>query len=118
MYCDGITQDQDRGFSPQLNIPLGVLPFKYLGMPLSAKKRTYIQCKPLLERITGKLQGWTNKLLSHGGKMKLVQAVIQGMLAFWAQVFILPKKLIKQVDTLCRAFIWSGELGSMKSPIS
>ena len=30
---------------------------------------------------------------------------------FWAQIFCLPKKLIKMVDDVCRSFIWTGKEG-------
>lgn len=31
---------------------------------------------------------------------------------------MLPKKLLEQIDSQCRAFVWSSELGSKKSPVA
>lgn len=57
--------------------------------------------------------------LSYGGRVRLVQSMIEGVESFWSQIFLLLKKLIKMVESNCRAFIWSGtNLESKRAPIA
>ncbi|XP_070001865.1 uncharacterized protein [Nicotiana sylvestris] len=38
----------------------------------------------------------------------LVQSIIFGIQAYWAQLFILLAKVLKMIEALCRSYIWSG----------
>ncbi|WMV55137.1 hypothetical protein MTR67_048522 [Solanum verrucosum] len=29
--------------------------------------------------------------------------------SFWAQVFLLPKKVLQQIETICKRFLWNGD---------
>ncbi|KAH0706018.1 hypothetical protein KY289_011094 [Solanum tuberosum] len=40
--------------------------------------------------------------------MQLVQSVLFGIQAYWAQLFIIPSKVIKLIDAHCRSYGWSG----------
>uniref|UniRef100_M1C2G7 Reverse transcriptase n=1 Tax=Solanum tuberosum TaxID=4113 RepID=M1C2G7_SOLTU len=40
--------------------------------------------------------------------MRLVQSVLFGIQAYWAQLFIIPSKVIKLIDAHCRSYVWSG----------
>lgn len=109
-YVSGVSHDVMQQLSVRIGIPLGNLPFRYLGVPLSSRKLTYLQCKPLLERIVARVKTWTAKKLSYADRLQLIKSVLFGVQAFWAQIFLLPKKLLKAVQTTCRTFLWTGGL--------
>lgn len=46
--------------------------------------------------------------MSYAGRLELLRSVIGGITNFWSSVFCLPKKVMKQVETLCRTFLWTG----------
>lgn len=75
---------------------------------MSFKKIALIQWQPLIDRITRKISSWTAKKLSYAGRIQLVKSVIFGIQAYWAQLFILPSKVLKMIDAMCRSYIWSG----------
>ena len=83
----------------------GDFPFRYLGVPLHSKKLNSRDCRPLVDKIIGRVKFWSSRLLSYAGRIQLVRSVIGGMKNFWAQIFCLPKKLIKMVEDVCRSFI-------------
>lgn len=91
-----------------LGVPRGSLPFTYLGVPLATKRLNATQCKFIVEKFTSELSHWTSKLLSYSGRLRLLQTVIEGMYEFLAQIFDLPKKLLKMVESKCRFFLWAG----------
>ncbi|XP_070016028.1 uncharacterized protein [Nicotiana sylvestris] len=84
------------------------LPFKYLGVTLLTKKLSLVQWQPLIEKIVARISAWTTKKLSYGGRVQLVQTVLFGVQAYWAQLFVLPAKVLKTIDAYCRSYVWSG----------
>ncbi|XP_058759242.1 uncharacterized protein LOC131632512 [Vicia villosa] len=97
----------------------GVLPFKYLGVPLSSRRLSINQCQPLVDKITARIQHWTAHLLSAAGRSQLVKSVLVSVATYWMQVFPLPKKIINHVESICRMYLWSGKSSnSKKAPIA
>nr|GEX00235.1 hypothetical protein [Tanacetum cinerariifolium] len=47
----------------------GILPIKYLGVPLISSRLVYKDCKILLERVQNRISVWKNKSLSYAGKL-------------------------------------------------
>ncbi|KAH0720194.1 hypothetical protein KY284_005224 [Solanum tuberosum] len=45
------------------------------------------------------------KFLSYAGRLQLVQSILTSIQAFWAQIFLLPKKVLQQVETICKRFL-------------
>ena len=40
--------------------------------------------------------------------------VLLSINVYWSQIFILPKNVLKQVNAICRAFLWTGTCNSPK----
>lgn len=91
-------------------IPQGFLPMQYLGLPLSTKKLSLLNCEPLLQKIKSKISLWTAKYLSLAGRLQLLSSVISGIINFWCAAFILPKACINQINSMCSAYLWKGSL--------
>lgn len=86
----------------------GNLPVKYLGVPLITTKLRYTDCQILIDRITSRTKSWANKYLSYAGRVQLVKSVLFSMQTYWSSIFILPKKVLKEVESILRAFFWTG----------
>lgn len=83
----------------------GALPFKYLGVPLSSRKLSVHLCKPLIDKILARVQHWTARLLSYAGKLQLIKSVVFSITSYWMQIFPLPKKVLRHIESLCRIFL-------------
>ena len=81
---------------------------RYLGVPLITTKLQYADCKTLIDKITSRIKTWTNRYLTYAGRIQLISSVLSSMHTYWCSLFILPKKVIKEVEGLLRAFFWSG----------
>lgn len=58
-------------------------------------------------------------VLSYGRMVILINSVTMAILTYWSQVFIVPKKLLKKVESSCKCFVWIGKsIHSRKAPIS
>ena len=91
-----------------LNIGVGTLPIRYLGMPLTTKTLTSHDYEPLIDKIRSRMLCWSNKTLSFAGRLQLIKSVIASMVNFWSQAFILPAKCLDKIESMCSAFLWSG----------
>ncbi|GJW51132.1 putative RNA-directed DNA polymerase, eukaryota, reverse transcriptase zinc-binding domain protein [Tanacetum coccineum] len=97
----------------------GRLPVKYLGVPLVSSRLVFRDCKELIEKVEGRINDWKNKSLSIAGRLQLVQSVIASMHVYWALVFILPSRILLEIEQLMRGFLWcQGGLSRGKAKVS
>ncbi|GJZ42190.1 hypothetical protein Tco_0589076 [Tanacetum coccineum] len=76
-------------------------------------------CKELIEKVEGRINDWKNKSLSITGRLQLVQSVIASMHVYWASVFILPSRILLEIEQLMRGFLWcQGGLSRGKAKVA
>ncbi|KAJ0955349.1 putative RNA-directed DNA polymerase [Helianthus annuus] len=85
----------------------GVLPVKYLGVPLISSRLYYKDCKVLVDRMEARITDWKNKSLSFAGRLQLIRSVLSSLHVYWASVFILPKRIINDLEDRMRRFLWA-----------
>lgn len=108
VFLGGVISEDKASIIAELGFTEGMLSVRYLGVPLSPKKLSVAQCKPLVDRMIARISNWTTRFLSYAVRLQLVRAVLFGMQAFWAQIFIFLKKVMKLIESHCRSFLWSG----------
>lgn len=91
-------------------ISQGFILIRYLGVPLCTKKLSILNCEPLLQSVRAKISSWTSKFFSFAGRQVLINIVIAGITNFLVQCFVLPKRCIKNIDSMCNAYLWKGTL--------
>ncbi|XP_021741986.1 uncharacterized protein LOC110708209 [Chenopodium quinoa] len=57
-FFGGVSDDENALFLQVLGMSAGCIPFRYLGVPLSSKKLSVLQCKPLVAKITSRVDSW------------------------------------------------------------
>ncbi|GJT01427.1 hypothetical protein Tco_0822596 [Tanacetum coccineum] len=100
--------------APGLILPFkeGYLPVKYLGVPLVTSRLVFRDCKELIENVHARVDDWKNKFLSAAGRLQLIRSVLSSMHIYWASMFILPSRVLLDIEQIIRRFLWSH--GSMK----
>ncbi|KAL2237299.1 UNVERIFIED_CONTAM: hypothetical protein Sindi_0921600 [Sesamum indicum] len=86
----------------------GVLPMKYLGLPLISSRLTISDCRPLLLKIDKRIAGWEGISLSYAGRVQIIKSVLMALSLYWASAFILPKEVINEIEKRLRTFLWKG----------
>ncbi|XP_060200123.1 uncharacterized protein LOC132628355 [Lycium barbarum] len=117
IYFGGVSNAEQLLIIRELGFAKGELPFKYLGVPLSTKRTTVFQYKPLVDKILERIQSWIARFLSYAGRIQLIKSVLFSVQIFWSQVFILPKKIVKVIESLCRKFLWIGSVEPSKKAL-
>jgi len=63
-------------------------------------------------RRSGRLNSWTSKNLSFAGRLQLLSSVLYSLHVYWMGIFILPKKILKDINQKFNRFLWNGKEGS------
>ncbi|KAL9675646.1 hypothetical protein QQ045_003849 [Rhodiola kirilowii] len=92
-----------------LRINISSLPVRYLGFPLTTRPISSSDCSAIIQRLTSKLECWSNRFLSRAGKRCLIQSVLQAIVYYWARICFLPKQVLKAVNSICTRFLWNGK---------
>ncbi|KAL2230755.1 UNVERIFIED_CONTAM: hypothetical protein Sindi_1669900 [Sesamum indicum] len=90
----------------------GALPMRYLGLPLISSRLTIADCRPLLLKIDKRIAGWEGTTISYAGRVQIIKSVLIALSLDWASTFILPKKVINEIEKRLRAFLWKGTTNS------
>nr|XP_043615902.1 uncharacterized protein LOC122587801 [Erigeron canadensis] len=91
------------------NAILDIMPFeedqlsvKYLGVHLISTRLVYKDCAILIERMEKKITNW----LYFAGRLQLINSVLISMHTYWASVFILPTRILHELERKMRGFLW------------
>ncbi|XP_059627352.1 uncharacterized protein LOC132270169 [Cornus florida] len=102
---DYLTEGRIKGL---LGIKMGSLPVRYLGVLLISTNLKYSHCSLLIGNITKRITHWSSRSLSYAGWLQLIKAVPVSTQIYWSSIFILPKSVINELNSIFRAFLWSG----------
>ena len=78
----------------------------YLGLPTLMGKSKTVAFQSIKNRVWKKLQNWKLKFLSHVGKEILIKAIIQAIPTYSMSVFMLPKTLCSDINSMMQTFWW------------
>ena len=85
--------------------------FKYLGYqlkPLGYKSNDWLW---LIQKFECRILHWSHKLLSLGGRLILVQAVLTSVPVYWLRLAPIPVSVINKLRSILFAFLW-GSFGN------
>ncbi|KAG7585557.1 Reverse transcriptase domain [Arabidopsis thaliana x Arabidopsis arenosa] len=107
LFLAGVNETESATIA-NYGFPHASLPIRYLGLPLMCRKLTVSEYAPLVNKIKGKFNSWAVKSLSYAGRLQLIATVITGTVVFWISTFKIPRGCIREIESLCSRFLWSG----------
>ncbi|XP_062103396.1 uncharacterized protein LOC133814456 [Humulus lupulus] len=105
-YFGGVSAADRNVIMQVIQLPEGTFPLHYLGVPMRPMKWKHVDCEIIVQKMRTKLFSWSSKHLSYAGRLLLIHTVLFGLRNYWMNVFILPQSIIKEVEKLCRMFLW------------
>ncbi|XP_062097435.1 uncharacterized protein LOC133803386 [Humulus lupulus] len=114
VYFGGVAEDEAQNLLEGLQFTEGHFPLKYLGVPLRTARWKAGECSLIIKKIQSKLHTWASRHLSFAGRAQLINSVLLSIRTFWMSIFILPKSVTKEVDRLCRNFLWGVKDGNFQ----
>jgi hypothetical protein len=89
-----------------LNCRKGTIPFKYLGLLVGANLRSASTWEPLISSLRKRLGNWNNKFVSLGGRIVLLNSVLNAIPIFYLSYLKIPIQVWKKVRKIQRDFLW------------
>ncbi|XP_020256483.1 uncharacterized protein LOC109833285 [Asparagus officinalis] len=114
VFFGGVNETVKNDIINLLGFKEGSFPIRYLGVPLICKKLSYVDCNALINQVSNQFQTWIkHRKLSYAGRLEVIRSVILGIQVFWTSNYVLPIKVTRKIDEMCRSFLW----GNSKSPL-
>ncbi|KAL9667546.1 hypothetical protein QQ045_001908 [Rhodiola kirilowii] len=110
-----VIESTRNNIQAQLSVKLVSHHEKYLGLPLSLKRKLTLNFSGIIDKFWNKTEGWKAKNLSSGGKEVLIKVVLQALSQYAMNCFQLPEDTIKKMHSSIRRYWWSNS--SIKNPV-
>lgn len=114
VYTANVSENEVEKICQYTGFSKGHWPFKYLGTPICSKQLSKEDCATLVNKITSRIRSWQTRYLSFAGRLQLINSVLMSISTYWMQIFILPDAVVKEVNNLCRKFLWEGHVNGSK----
>ncbi|PKU80715.1 Putative ribonuclease H protein [Dendrobium catenatum] len=80
--------------------------FNYLGIKMALRRLSYDDFQFIIDKTLKLLNIWGSKILSVAGKITLVKSVLLALPTYYGTHLLVPKKILDDLDKICRDFIW------------
>ncbi|XP_060968435.1 uncharacterized protein LOC133035990 [Cannabis sativa] len=109
LYCSNMEQTVVERLLKLSSFSRQNLPFTYLGIPINAKRISGRECEILIEKMTARIRSWSSRNLSFAERTVLINFVLMAIQAYWSQILILPKRIIRGTEAVFIAYLWKGQ---------
>ncbi|KAA3485558.1 reverse transcriptase [Gossypium australe] len=80
-----------------------------LGLPIPVGKKKSNAFRSILNRMASRINSWSKRLLSSGGKEVFVKSILQSIPTYAFSVFLAPKGVVEEIHSMmCR--VWDIQL--------
>lgn len=114
VFCFGKAVEKKNQYSQIFTCKVGVLPMKYLGVPIDQKrifKKDWIDMENKMEK---KLGCWMGRLQSIGGRLVLINSSLTNVPLYMISFYSLPVGVRERIDYFRRRFLWQEDQGIRK----
>ncbi|KAA3470265.1 reverse transcriptase [Gossypium australe] len=80
---------------------------KYLGLPVMVGRRKMWAFNMFIDRFRKRVEGWSLRYLSMGGKEVFIKSVLQATPIYAMQCFLFPKTLCNKLEIIMNRFWWA-----------
>ena len=92
----------------------GSLPFTYLGFPIGSNMNLVANWQGMVEKFKNRLSTWKARLLSIGGRLTLINAVLGSVGIYFMSIFRVLNTILNLLERLRAKFFWEGDENSRK----
>ncbi|KAL0444669.1 UNVERIFIED_CONTAM: LINE-1 retrotransposable element O protein, partial [Sesamum latifolium] len=96
----------------------GVLPVRYLGLPLISSRLSLTDCRPLLQKIDDRIQGWVGTHCLFAARAQLIKSVLMALNTYWAMALFCQRGSFEKLRRGCGPFCGKEQrdLGMLRLP--
>ena len=108
IFCYGAAKEMEESYTHLFGCNAGEYLFRYLGIPMHHRQLLNSEWRKVEERFQKKLSCWKAKYLSYGGRLVLLNSVLNSLPMFTMSFFEIPKGVLKNLDHFRSRFFWQG----------
>lgn len=108
IFISSVDATTSLSIQAMLRFEVGLLPVRYLGLPLLSSRLSHSDCVALIDHVIARIKSWKERSLSFAGRVLLNKVILSSMLIFWTSCFVLRKKTVNTLNAIFRNFLWSG----------
>nr|GEW92005.1 hypothetical protein [Tanacetum cinerariifolium] len=79
-------------------------PFKYLGVLVGCNMKRCIYWNAVIQKFKSKLSSWKARLLSAGGRLSLIKAVLGNLPTYFMSLYMMPTSICSKMESLRNKF--------------
>ena len=103
-----LATEEIRRCAEILATPIETLLIRYLGLPLTDRRLRTQDWQPVVEKVEKRLGGWCGRLLSRGGRLALVKAVLSAIPMYFMSAFQMLAGVRRRLESAMQRFFWRG----------
>ncbi|XP_039039106.1 uncharacterized protein LOC120176866 [Hibiscus syriacus] len=105
IYFSPNTPAADRmRFLSELGVVEASDPGNYLGLPLAVGKGKRATFNFIRDKTEKRIQGWTKRLLSFGGREVFIKSVVQALPVYAMSCYLIPEGVIEDIKSQARSY--------------
>ncbi|XP_017609583.1 uncharacterized protein LOC108455547 [Gossypium arboreum] len=103
----GVKSEEDRQLVVhQLGVRSSTDSERYLGLPSLVGKKKKASFQALKDRLKQRIDNWSIRYLSQGGKEVFIKAILQAIPTYSMACFLLPKSFCVEMEGIIAKFWW------------
>ncbi|KAA3468935.1 reverse transcriptase [Gossypium australe] len=105
-YGANVSDEAREDIANFLGVRVASNPEKYLGLPMMVGRRKTWAFAEFIDRFRKRVDGWSYRCLSMGGKEVFIKSVLQATPLYAMQCFLFPKMLCRKLENIMNKFWW------------
>ncbi|GJV02489.1 RNA-directed DNA polymerase, eukaryota, reverse transcriptase zinc-binding domain protein [Tanacetum coccineum] len=89
-------------------------PLKYLGVPVGCNMGRISSWNAIIQKFSNKLSLWKARLLSVGGRLTLIKAVLGNLPTYYMSIYMMPSHVQKKLESIRNNFFIGVDQGEKK----
>ncbi|KAJ0555729.1 putative reverse transcriptase zinc-binding domain-containing protein [Helianthus annuus] len=110
----GVETEALEDMAASIGCKSGEFPFTYLGLRVGANMNRVTNWSPIYDIFDARLSRWKASLLSIGGRVILIKAVLECLPNYYFSLYKDPCTVINDLEAKIKRFLWGGEDGNKK----
>jgi hypothetical protein len=111
MFTHKVPRSCQRAFCREVSLKSAPFHAKYLGLPLCNEKSWSCTLEHVIERVSNKVQGWKQKIMSQASRLCLIKVVAAATPVYPMSSWSFPKHTCAKIDSILRDFWWGVKEG-------